>query len=121
MMGMGGMNGMATPGMDGTAAWAINGHSMTGDGQADMPPMLTFGAGAQRRSRHARTRRRGGTRCICTAIASACSAASVAVPFRQWADTVLVPPKEAVECAFVADNPGDWMLHCHVMDHQTPD
>lgn len=21
--------------------------------------------------------------------------------------------------AFVADNPGDWMLHCHVMDHQT--
>ena len=23
-----------------------------------------------------------------------------------------------VECAFVADNPGDWMLHCHVIDHQ---
>jgi FtsP/CotA-like multicopper oxidase with cupredoxin domain len=20
--------------------------------------------------------------------------------------------------AFVADNPGDWMLHCHVTDHQ---
>lgn len=20
--------------------------------------------------------------------------------------------------AFVADNPGDWMLHCHVIDHQ---
>ena len=40
------------------------------------------------------------------------------VPHRQWADTVLVPPKEAVEIAFVADNPGDWMLHCHVTDHQ---
>ncbi len=41
-----------------------------------------------------------------------------AVPHRQWADTVLVPPKESVEIAFVADNPGDWMLHCHVTDHQ---
>jgi len=41
-----------------------------------------------------------------------------AVPHRQWADTVLVPPKETVEVAFVADNPGDWMLHCHVTDHQ---
>ena len=26
--------------------------------------------------------------------------------------------KDVVEVAFVADNPGDWMLHCHVMDHQ---
>jgi FtsP/CotA-like multicopper oxidase with cupredoxin domain len=32
---------------------------------------------------------------------------------------VLVPPQESVEIAFVADNPGDWMLHCHVTDHQT--
>ena len=38
---------------------------------------------------------------------------------RQWADTVLIPPKQTVDVAFVADNPGDWMLHCHVMDHQT--
>jgi len=22
------------------------------------------------------------------------------------------------EIAFVADNPGDWMFHCHVLDHQ---
>jgi FtsP/CotA-like multicopper oxidase with cupredoxin domain len=40
------------------------------------------------------------------------------VPHRQWADTVLTPPKEAVEVAFVADNPGDWMLHCHIIEHQ---
>ena len=39
-------------------------------------------------------------------------------PYRQWADTVLVSPQETVDVAFVADNPGDWMLHCHVMDHQ---
>jgi FtsP/CotA-like multicopper oxidase with cupredoxin domain len=22
-----------------------------------------------------------------------------------------------VEIAFVADNPGDWMFHCHVLEH----
>jgi FtsP/CotA-like multicopper oxidase with cupredoxin domain len=40
------------------------------------------------------------------------------VPHRQWGDTVLLAPRDVVECAFVADNPGDWMLHCHVMNHQ---
>lgn len=33
-----------------------------------------------------------------------------------WGDTVLVAPREV---AFVDDNPGDWTLHCHVMDHHT--
>jgi FtsP/CotA-like multicopper oxidase with cupredoxin domain len=37
---------------------------------------------------------------------------------REWRDTVLLAPRERVEIAFVADNPGDWMLHCHVLDHQ---
>ena len=32
-------------------------------------------------------------------------------------DTLLVDRGEAVEIAFVADNPGDWMLHCHVPEH----
>ena len=31
-----------------------------------------------------------------------------------WADTVLLGPKDRTEVAFVADNPGDWMLHCHI-------
>lgn len=37
---------------------------------------------------------------------------------REWRDTVLMAPREKVELAFVADNPGDWMLHCHVLAHQ---
>ena len=37
---------------------------------------------------------------------------------RAWGDTVLLAPRERVEVAFVADNPGDWMLHCHVLAHQ---
>ena len=36
---------------------------------------------------------------------------------REWRDTVLMGPREAVEVAFVADNPGEWMFHCHILDH----
>jgi len=37
---------------------------------------------------------------------------------REWRDTVLLNPQEQAEIAFVADNPGDWMLHCHILEHQ---
>ncbi|MCZ7563867.1 MAG: multicopper oxidase family protein [Burkholderiales bacterium] len=40
------------------------------------------------------------------------------VPHRPWRDTVLVSRRETVEIALVADNPGDWMLHCHALLHQ---
>lgn len=35
----------------------------------------------------------------------------------EWRDTVLTAPGERVEIAFVADNPGKWMLHCHMLEH----
>lgn len=35
-----------------------------------------------------------------------------------WTDTALVMPGKTTEIAFVADNPGMWMLHCHVLGHQ---
>jgi len=38
--------------------------------------------------------------------------------YRAWRDPVLLPPRERAEIAFVADNPGDWMFHCHILDHQ---
>ncbi len=37
---------------------------------------------------------------------------------REWQDTVLMTPRERVAIALVADNPGDWMIHCHVLEHQ---
>ena len=39
--------------------------------------------------------------------------------YREWLDTVLLPPGESAEIAYVADNPGDWMFHCHVLEHQS--
>ncbi len=32
-------------------------------------------------------------------------------------DTLLMDRDESVEIAFVADNPGDWLLHCHMLEH----
>src|SRR5258706_516542 len=117
MMGGGGM-GMGMQGREHEATCAINGHSMTGDGHAGMAPLLTLQLGRSYvlaiRNETAfwhpvhfhghsfRVLSRNGS----------------PVPHRQWADTVLLPPKETVDVAFVADNPGDWMLHCHVTDHQ---
>jgi FtsP/CotA-like multicopper oxidase with cupredoxin domain len=113
MMGMGGMMGMGHG-----ASWAINGHSMTGDGQVGMPPLLTLPRGRS---------------CVLSLLNETAwwhpmhlhghslrvlSRNGMPVRHRQWADTVLVPPKETVDVAFVADHPGDWMLHCHVTDHQ---
>jgi FtsP/CotA-like multicopper oxidase with cupredoxin domain len=40
------------------------------------------------------------------------------VPHGEWRDTTLLDPRERVEIAFVADNPGDWMFHCHILEHQ---
>jgi FtsP/CotA-like multicopper oxidase with cupredoxin domain len=33
-------------------------------------------------------------------------------------DTVIVLPMQQLRVAFVADNPGAWMLHCHNTYHQ---
>ena len=35
-----------------------------------------------------------------------------------WRDTLLLTRNKTKEIAFVADNPGRWMLHCHMLEHQ---
>lgn len=42
----------------------------------------------------------------------------VPVPHDIWGDTVLIRPRQRIKVAFVAGYPGDWLLHCHIMDHQ---
>ncbi len=35
-----------------------------------------------------------------------------------WTDTILLLKNETIDLALVADNPGDWAFHCHVIEHQ---
>lgn len=35
-----------------------------------------------------------------------------------WRDTELVQPGERVSIAFIADEPGKWLFHCHMLEHQ---
>ncbi len=37
---------------------------------------------------------------------------------KDWRDSVLLERGEEMQVAFVADNPGKWMLHCHMLEHQ---
>ena len=118
LSGVGGMMGMAMPGMTGGPVWAINGTSMTGDGMADMVPLFTLARG---QSCHLTMRNETAwwhTMHIHGFTMQVLTRNGQAAAHRQWQDTVLMAPKDVVEFAFVADNPGDWMLHCHVTDHQ---
>ncbi|MDA8250339.1 MAG: multicopper oxidase family protein [Rhodospirillales bacterium] len=100
------------------AIWAISGMAMTGDGGPSMEPSINLPRGQS---------------CVLDLRNETTwwhpmhlhghsfqllSRDSAPVPHDQWGDTVLVRPQETVRVAFVADNPGDWMLHCHVIDHQ---
>ena len=39
----------------------------------------------------------------------------IAEPY--WVDSPLLMPRQKMELAFVADNPGKWLFHCHVLEH----
>lgn len=39
-------------------------------------------------------------------------------PFRSWEDTVNIPPRSRVRIAWMPeDRPGEWMFHCHILEH----
>ena len=118
LKGMGGMMGMAMPGMGGGPIWAINGMSMTGDGQMDMRPLFTLQRGQSCRITLRNETAWAHTMHIHGFSMLVLTRNGAPVSYRQWQDTILVAPRDAVECAFVADNPGKWMLHCHITDHQ---
>ena len=113
----GGMHGglrMAAP----DRIWALNGHSMGGDGHAGMAPMRTLRLGGSYVLRFLNETAFHHPMHVHGFSFLQLARDGEPVPHRQWADTVMVGPRETVDVAFVADTPGDWMLHCHVTDHQ---
>lgn len=115
LKGLGGMKGGSM--MGGGPSWAINGLSMVGDGMADMTPAFTLKRG---QTCHLTLNNRTAwwhPMHIHGFSMKVLTRNGASVPHEQWQDTVLLAPADVMECAFVADNPGDWMLHCHVIDH----
>jgi len=116
MMGMmgGSMMGM----MGGGSMWAINGMAVMNDDMRHMKPVLTLTRGRSyilaidnQTAWHHPMHLHGHSFRVITRNGAR-------TKYREWRDTVLIPPRERAEIAFVADNPGDWMFHCHILDHQ---
>ncbi len=109
------MGGEGMRGLMGGMAWSINGVAASGH---DMAPMLTL-----ERDKSYVLALRNETAWHHPIHLHGHSFRVIAhngkpTRYREWLDTVLVPPRETADIAFVADNPGDWMLHCHILDHQ---
>src|SRR5690348_11413277 len=120
MMGGSGMGGMmGGSGMTrGSAMWAINGVAMPGDDMAHLKPALTLARGKSyiltidnQTAWYHPIHLHGHSFRVITRNGES-------TKYREWRDTVLISPRERADIAFVADNPGDWMFHCHILDHQ---
>ena len=115
MMGGSGMGGSMGGMMGNGAMWAINGIAAQG---RNMKPILTLARGKtyilaidNQTAWYHPIHLHGHSFRVITRNGKA-------TQYREWRDTVLIPPRERAEIAFVADNPGDWMFHCHILDHQ---
>jgi FtsP/CotA-like multicopper oxidase with cupredoxin domain len=118
MMGNGGMMGSGMRGMMGGSMWAINGVAVPGDDMAQMKPILALDrdksyvlAIDNQTAWYHPIHLHGHSFRVITRNGKP-------TRYREWRDTVLIPPRERAEIAFIADNPGDWMFHCHILDHQ---
>jgi len=105
-------------GMMGGSMWAINGSAVMNDDMRHMKPVLTLTRGKSyvlaidnQTAWHHPMHLHGHSFRVITRNGAR-------TKYREWRDTILVPPRERAEIAFVADNPGDWMFHCHILDHQ---
>ena len=110
----GGMHAM----MAGGSMWAINGIAMPADHTAPTAPVLTLDRGKSyvlainnQTAWHHPIHLHGHSFRVVTRNGRP-------TQFRELCDTFLMAPRERAEIAFVADNPGDWMFHCHILDHQ---
>lgn len=117
-MGMGGMAGMGNMmrSMSGSGnVWAVNGRDPDRDGDG---PLVTL-----ERGQSCRLTLMNATAWLHPIHLHGHAFRLLArndapVNHQPWLDTVLIKPGERVEIAFVADNPGDWLIHCHILEHK---
>jgi FtsP/CotA-like multicopper oxidase with cupredoxin domain len=111
---MGNMMGM---GMTHRMAWTVNGKTMPDNGHAH-EPILQLGLGRSYVLELVNETQWHHPIHLHGHVFRVVSRDGRPTPHREWLDTVLLPPRSRAEIAFVADNPGSWMLHCHILEHQ---
>jgi FtsP/CotA-like multicopper oxidase with cupredoxin domain len=98
--------------------WTINGNPWPDHGNARLPPPLAVLA----RNRSYVFRMRNNTPFTHPIHIHGHSFTRYASTRQKWTphnvDTFLLLPGEEAHSAIVADNPGDWMIHCHILEHQ---
>jgi FtsP/CotA-like multicopper oxidase with cupredoxin domain len=115
-MGMGGM-GMGMMGGRHRMAWTVNGKAMPDNGHAHDPILeLRLGRSyvlelVNDTQWHHPIHLHGHVFRVITRDGKT-------TRHREWLDTVLIDPRSRAEIAFVADNLGNWMIHCHILEHQ---
>jgi FtsP/CotA-like multicopper oxidase with cupredoxin domain len=98
--------------------WAIDGKPWPQNGHEHLPPpLMSFARGTSVRLLLTNTTPHVHPMHLHGHTFKVLSASKLKRP-EHWADTVLVMPEERVEIVFVADNPGNWMIHCHIIEHQ---
>ena len=98
--------------------WAFDGQSWPEAAMGRLPPPLfTLASGRSVALELSNTTSRAHPIHLHGHAMTVLSASVLARPVHR-ADTVLVMPNERVQTAFVAGQPGAWMIHCHVVEHQ---
>jgi FtsP/CotA-like multicopper oxidase with cupredoxin domain len=98
--------------------WTLDGRSWPGRDHARLPPPLfTLARGEKLVLEIENTTSRAHPIHVHGHTMNVLSASLLQRPAHR-ADTVLVLPNERVTVGLVAGNPGNWMIHCHVIEHQ---
>ena len=98
--------------------WTLDGKAWPGRDHKSLPsPLFSFRRGEPVLLELVNTTSRAHPIHIHGHTMTVLSASLLARPVHR-ADTVLVLPNERVRVGFVADNPGNWMIHCHIIEHQ---
>jgi FtsP/CotA-like multicopper oxidase with cupredoxin domain len=114
---MGNMPGMGMMGSMHRMAWTVNGKPMPDNGHAH-EPILKLALGRSYQLELVNDTQWNHPIHLHGHVFRVVSRDGKPTRHREWLDTVLLPPRSRAEIAFVADNPGNWMLHCHVLEHQ---
>jgi len=95
--------------------WTLNGVAHVG--HADMKPSVELPFGRFARLRFANLSHRLHPIHIHGTFFKVLARDGSPVDEPYWRDTALVHPRETVDIGLVPVDPGDWMLHCHILEH----